>query len=43
MREHPTISFPPPQLTAEDPLTALLRQGAQRLWAQAMEAEGAVL
>ena len=43
MQEHTTIPFPHPQLTAEDPLTAVLRQGAQRLLAQAIEAEVAVL
>ena len=36
MQEHTTIPFPHPQLTAEDPLTAVLRQGAQRLLAQAI-------
>src|SRR5262245_38558412 len=43
MQEHTTIPFPHPQLTAEDPLTAVLRQGAQWLLAQAIEAEVAVL
>jgi putative transposase len=43
MQEHTTIPFPHPQCTAEDPLTELLRQGAQRLLAQAIEAEVAVL
>jgi hypothetical protein len=43
MQEHTTIPFPHPQLTAEDPLTDLLRQRAQRLLAQAIEAEVAVL
>jgi putative transposase len=43
MQEHTTIPFPHPQLTAEDPLTAVLRQGAQQLLAQAIEAEVAVL
>ena len=43
MQEHTTIPFPHPQLTAADPLTELLRQGAQRLLAQAIEAEIAVL
>src|SRR5215470_4761920 len=43
MQEHTTIPFPHPQLTAEDPLTELLRQSAQRLLAQAIEAEVAVL
>jgi putative transposase len=43
MQEHTTIPFPHPQLLAEDPLTAVLRQGAQRLWAQAIEMEVAIL
>ena len=43
MQEHTTIPFPHPQLTAADPLTELLRQGAQRLLAQAIETEVAVL
>jgi len=43
MHEHTTIPFPHPQLTAEDPVTELFRQGAQRLLAQAIEAEVAVL
>ena len=43
MQEHTTIPFPLPQLTATDPLTEVLRQGAQRLLAQAIEAEIAVL
>ena len=43
MQEHTAIPFPHPQLTAADPLTELLRQGAQRLLAQAIEAEVAVL
>jgi len=43
MQEHTTIPFPHPQLTAEDPLTAVLRQGAQRLLAQAIEVEVAIL
>ena len=43
MQEHTAIPFPHPQLTAVDPLTDLLRQGAQRLLAQAIEAEVAVL
>jgi transposase-like protein len=43
MQEHTTIPFPHPQLTAADPLTEVLRQGAQRLLAQAIEAEIAVL
>jgi putative transposase len=43
MQEHTTIPFPHPQLTAADPLTEVLRQGAQRPLAQAIEAEIAVL
>jgi transposase-like protein len=43
MQEHTTIPFPHPQLTAEDPLTAVLRQGAQRLLAQAIEVEVTIL
>jgi putative transposase len=43
MQEHTTIPFPHPQFTAEDPLTAVLRQGAQRLLAQAIEVEVAML
>ena len=43
MQEHTTIPFPHPQLTAADPFTEVLRQGAQRLLAQAIEAEIAVL
>jgi putative transposase len=39
MQEHTAIPFPLPQLTAADPLTAVLRQGAQRLLAHAIEAE----
>jgi len=43
MQEHTAIPFPLPQLTAADPLTEVLRQGAQRLLAQAIEAEVAML
>jgi len=43
MQEHTTIPFPHPQLTAEDPLTEVLRRGAQRLLAQAIEVEVAML
>jgi putative transposase len=43
MQQDTVIPFPHPQLTAEDPLTEVLRQGAQRLLAQAIEAEVAVL
>ena len=43
MQDNTVIPFPHPQLTAEDPLTAVLRQGAQRLLAQAIEVEVAML
>ena len=43
MQQDTVIPFPHPQLTAEDPLTVVLRQGAQRLLAQAIEAEVAML
>jgi putative transposase len=43
MQKHTTIPFPHPQPTAADPLTEVLRQGAHRLLAQAIEAEIAVL
>lgn len=43
MQQHTVIPFPHPQLTVEDPLTAVLRQGAQRLLAQAIEVEVAML
>jgi putative transposase len=43
MQEHTAIPFPHPQLSAADPLTEVLRQGAQRLLTQAIEAEVAVL
>jgi putative transposase len=43
MQQDTAIPFPHPQLSAEDPLTAILRQGAQRLLAQAIETEVAVL
>jgi putative transposase len=43
MQEYTTIPFPHPQLTAADPLTEVLRQGAQRLLAQAIEVEVAML
>jgi hypothetical protein len=43
MQEHTTIPFPPPPLLAEDPFTDVLRRGAQRRLAQAIEAEMAVL
>jgi len=35
--------LPQPQRAAEDPLTELFRQGAQRVLAQAIEAEVVVL
>ena len=43
MHEHTTIPFPHPQLTAEDPLMEVLRQGARQLLAQALEVEVAML
>src|SRR5919202_6073188 len=43
MQEHTAIPFPHPQLTAADPLTEVLRLGAQRLLTQAIEAEIAML
>ncbi len=43
MQEHTAIPFPHPQGTAEDPVTALVRQGVQRLLAHAIETEVAVL
>jgi hypothetical protein len=43
MQEHTTIPFPHPQLLAEAPFTAVLRWGAQRLLAPAIEAEMTVL
>lgn len=43
MQEHTTIPFPHPQLTAEDPLTEVLRHGARQLLAQALEVEVAML
>jgi transposase len=43
MQEHTTIPFPHPQLTAADPFTEVLRQGAQRLLAQAIEVAVAML
>jgi len=42
MKEHTTLPVPDPQGTAEDPFTAVLRQGAQRLLVQAIEAEVAM-
>jgi putative transposase len=43
MQEHTTIPFPHPQLTAADPFTEVLRQGARQLLAQALEVEVAML
>ena len=43
MQQDTVLPFPHPQRTAADPLTEVLRQGAQRLLAQAIEAEVAVL
>jgi transposase-like protein len=43
MQQDTVMPFPHPQLTGEDPLTAVLRQGAQRLLAQAIEVEVAML
>jgi putative transposase len=43
MQQDTVIPFPHPQLTAADPLTEVLRQGAQRLLTQAIEAEVAGL
>jgi putative transposase len=43
MQQDTVMPFPHPQLTVEDPLTAVLRQGAQRLLAQAIEVEVAML
>jgi putative transposase len=43
MQNNTAIPFPPSQFTAEAPLTEVLRQGAQRLLAQAIEVEVAML
>jgi putative transposase len=43
MQQDTVIPFPHPQLAAEDPFTAVSRQGAQRFLAQAIEAEVAML
>ena len=43
MQQDTVIPFPHPRLTAADPLTEVLRQGAQRLLAHAIEAEIAML
>ena len=42
MLEHTTIPLPHPQRTAAGPFTAVLRQGAHRLLAQAIEVEVAI-
>jgi putative transposase len=39
MSQNSAVPFPPPQATSADPLTEVLRQGARRLLAQAIEAE----
>jgi len=39
MSQNSAVPFPPPQATRADPLTEVLRQGANRLLAQAIEAE----
>jgi len=39
MNQHNAVIFPHPQASAADPLTEVLRQGAKRLLAQAIEAE----
>jgi putative transposase len=39
MNKHNAVAFPHPQASAADPLTEVLRQGAKRLLAQAIEAE----
>ena len=39
MRKHHAVAIPHPQATRADPLTDVLRQGAQRLLAHAIEAE----
>jgi hypothetical protein len=43
MQEHTVIPFPHPQFTAKDPLTEVLRQGAQRLLAPAIAVKVAML
>ena len=43
MQQDTVMPFPHPQLTAADPFTAVLRQGAQRLLAQAIAVEVALL
>ena len=39
MSKHSAVAFPSPQAASADPLTEVLRQGAKRLLAQAIEAE----
>jgi hypothetical protein len=39
MSKHSVVAFPPPHAASADPLTEVLRQGARRLLAQAIEAE----
>jgi len=39
MSKHNAVPFPYPQAASADPLTEVLRQGAKRLLAQAIEAE----
>jgi putative transposase len=39
MSQNSAVAFPPPQATSADPLTKVLRQGAKRWLAQAIEAE----
>ena len=43
MQQDTAMPFPHPQCTAEDPFTAILRQGAQRLLAPAIEVEVTLL
>ena len=43
MQDNTATPFPYPQLTAEDPFPEVLRQGAQRLWAHAIEVEVSML
>jgi hypothetical protein len=43
MPEHTAMPLPHPPRTAEAPCTAVLRQGAHRRLAQALEVEGARL
>jgi len=39
MSKHNVVTFPHPQTNRTDPLTEVLRQGAQKLLVQAIEAE----